>query len=419
MPEKVLEALRLPAEQRKPAQIRGVSAYYRSVAPELAGLREQLVRATFARDRLLAELPSMPVSRSVEPRPIRVLPRGNWMDDSGEVVEPGVPAAFRQITPGDGRRVSRLDLAEWLVSADNPLTARTFVNRLWRLYFGVGLSRTLEDLGSQGEWPTHPELLDWLAVEFRESGWDVKKLYRLIVTSATYRQTAAATPAHLAVDPTNKFLARGPRFRMDGEMLRDSALAASGLLVEKLGGPSVRPYQPPGIWEEVAMPESNTRTYVPDKGEGLYRRSVYTFWKRASAPASLETFDATSRETVCTKRARTNTPLQAFVTMNDPQWLEAARKLGEQAVKAAPDPRRRLDFLAQATLARALDDREAKVLAGTAEKFAQAFAAAPAEAKAVLAIGESPTDAALSAADVATWAMVASQFLNLDEFLTK
>jgi hypothetical protein len=270
-----------------------------------------------------------------------------------------------------------------------------------------------------GDRPTHPELLDWLAVEFRESGWDVKKFYRLLVMSATYRQTATATPDRLAKDPANKFLARGPRFRMDGEMLRDSALATSGLLVEKVGGPSVRPYQPPGIWEEVAMPESNTRVYVADKGEGLYRRSVYTFWKRASAPASLETFDATSREVVCTKRARTNTPLQAFVTMNDPQWVEAARKLGERAMVAAPTAEQRLDFLANVTLARSLEPREMKVLLGTAETFHAQFSGNAEDVKAVLAIGESPADAKLPAAELAVWTMVASQFLNLDEFLTK
>ena len=241
----------------------------------------------------------------------------------------------------------------------------------------------------------------------------------MLVSSATYRQTAASTPDRLAKDPANKYLSRGPRFRMDGEMLRDSALAAAGLLVDKQGGPSVKPYQPPGIWEEVAMPESNTRTYVPDRGEGLYRRSVYTFWKRASAPASMETFDATSREVVCTKRARTNTPLQAFVTMNDPQWVEAARKLGERALRAGPAVDQRLDFLARATLARPLSPAEAKVLQGTAERFSARFAAAPDEAKALLAVGEAKPDPELPAAEAAAWAVVASQFLNLDEFLTK
>jgi len=293
------------------------------------------------------------------------------------------------------------------------------VNRMWQEVFGRGLVETAGDFGTMGARPSHPELLDWLAVNFRTSGWDVKGLYRLLVTSATYRQSADVTPDRLAKDATNRLLSRGPRFRMDGEMLRDSALEASGLLVEKIGGPSVKPYQPPGLWEEVAMPESDTKTYVPDKGEGLYRRSVYTFWKRGSMPPSMETFDATSREVVCTRRARTNTPLQAFVTMNDPQWVEAARKLAERAVHAAPAAAGRIDFLARVTLNRPLDPRESGLLATAADKFHAHFAAHPAAAKDVLAVGESPADATIAPAELAEWTMVASQFLNLDEFLTK
>jgi hypothetical protein len=270
-----------------------------------------------------------------------------------------------------------------------------------------------------GDRPSHPELLDWLAVEFRESGWDVKKFYRTLVTSATYRQTASATPDRLAKDATNKLLSRGPRFRMDGEMLRDSALATSGLLVEKIGGPSVRPYQPAGIWEEVAMPGSDTGIYKADKGDGLYRRSLYTFWKRSSPPVALETFDATAREVVCTRRARTNTPLQAFVTMNDPQWVEASRKLAERAVKAAPTAEGRLDFLARVTIARPLESRESAVLLRSVEKFQTKFANHAEDVKALLAVGESKVDESLTPAEVAQWTLVANQFLNLDEFLTK
>jgi hypothetical protein len=293
------------------------------------------------------------------------------------------------------------------------------VNRMWQEVFGRGLVETAGDFGTMGARPSHPELLDWLAVNFRTGGWDMKGLYRLLVTSATYRQTASVTADRLTKDATNRLLSRGPRFRMDGEMLRDSALEASGLLVEKIGGPSVKPYQPPGLWEEVAMPESDTKTYTPDKGEGLYRRSVYTFWKRGSMPPSMETFDATSREVVCTRRARTNTPLQAFVTMNDPQWVEAARKLAERAVRAAPAAAGRIDFLARVTLSRPLEARESTLLASTAEKFRVHFAAHPEAAKEVLAVGESPADATIAPAELAQWTMLASQFLNLDEFLTK
>ncbi len=332
-------------------------------------------------------------------------------------VEPSVPHFLPGLPAGAPQ--NRLGLAAWLLAADQPLLARVAVNRMWQEVFGRGLVETAGDFGVMGDRPSHPELLDWLAVEFRESGWDVKRFYRRLVTSATYRQSENASAERLAKDPANKYLARGPRFRMDGEMLRDSALAASGLLVEKVGGPSVKPYQPPGIWEEVAMPESNTRNYVSDPGDGLYRRSVYTFWKRASAPASLETFDAPSREVVCTRRARTNTPLQAFVMMNDPQWVEAARRLGERAIRAATVADGRLDFLARTTLARPLAPRESAVLRRTAKVFHARFAGAAEAADSLLAVGATKPDPALAPAEVAEWTLVASQFLNLDEFLTK
>lgn len=345
-----------------------------------------------------------------------ILKRGDYYARL-ERVPPGTPHFLPP--PPAGAPGNRLGLAEWLVAPEQPLMARVTVNRMWQEVFGRGLVESAGDFGIMGDRPSHPELLDWLAVEFRESGWDVKKFYRLLVTSATYRQTAVATPDRVAKDPGNKLLSRGPRFRMDGEMLRDSALAAAGLLVEKVGGPSVKPYQPAGIWEEVAMPESNTKTYEPDKGEGLYRRSVYTFWKRASPPASMETFDATSREVVCTRRARSNTPLQAFITMNDPQWVEAARKLAERAVKAAPAAEARLDFLARTTLARPLEPKETAVLLRAAEMFRTKFAGNSDDVKALLSVGESKSDDAISAAELAEWTVLASQFLNLDEFLTK
>ena len=345
-----------------------------------------------------------------------ILKRGDYYA-RGERVEPAVPHFLPKLPVGVPN--NRRGLAEWLLAPEQPLMARVTVNRMWQEVFGRGLVESAGDFGIMGDRPSHPELLDWLAVEFRTSGWDVKRLYRQLVTSAAYRQTAAATPDRLAKDPSNRLLSRGPRFRMDGEMLRDSALAVSGLLVDKIGGPSVKPYQPPGIWEEVAMPGSNTGVYKPDQGDGLYRRSVYTFWKRSSPPPALETFDATSREMVCTKRARSNTPLQAFITMNDPQWVEAARKLAERAVKHSATAGARLDFLARATLGRPLVAREAGVIQAGLKKFSERFAADDAAAKALLGIGESKSDEALAPAEVATWAMVASQFLNLDEFLTK
>lgn len=321
--------------------------------------------------------------------------------------------------PPAGAPLDRRGLADWLLSPEQPLFSRVTVNRMWQEVFGTGLVETAGDFGVMGSKPSHPELLDYLAVRFRESGWDVKGFYRMLVTSATYRQSARVTPELLAGDPGNRLLARGPRLRMDAEMLRDSALAVSGLLVERLGGPSSKPYQPPGLWEEVAMPESNTKTYVPDHGEGLYRRSVYTFWKRGSMPPSMEAFDAPSRESACTRRVRTNTPLQAFVTMNDPQWLEAARHLAEHAMHQSPEREARLAYMARAALGRPLAPRESAVFGRSIEYFGTRFQAEPAAARSVLAVGESPADPALKPEELAAWTLAASQFLNLDEFLTK
>ena len=382
---------------------------------------KKLTAAVAAHDGALEALtkdgePTLVAAEKSAPAYADILKRGDYYSRI-ERVGPSTPHFLPPLPAG--APFNRRGLAEWLLAPEQPLFSRVVVNRMWQEVFGRGLVESAGDFGVMGTRPSHPELLDWLAVNFRTGGWDVKNFYRLLVTSATYRQSANATPELLARDPANRLLARGPRFRMDGEMLRDSALEASGLLVEKIGGPSVKPYQPPGLWEEVAMPESNTKTYVPDKGEGLYRRSVYTFWKRGSMPPGMEAFDATSREVVCTRRARTNTPLQAFVTMNDPQWVEAARKLAERAVHAAPAAPERIDFLARVTLNRPLTQRETTLLAGSLEKFRAHFAADPVAAKEVLSVGDMPADAAIAPCELAGWTMVASQFLNLDEFLTK
>ncbi len=345
-----------------------------------------------------------------------ILKRGDYYARQ-ERIEPSVPHFLPPLPEGAPR--NRLGLAEWLLAPSHPLFTRVTVNRMWQEVFGRALVGSTGDFGIIGDRPSHPDLLDWLAVEFRESGWDVKRFYKLLVTSAAYRQTAQVSPDRLAADPDNRLLSRGPRFRMDAEMLRDNALAVSGLLVAKQGGPSVKPYQPPGIWEEVAMPESNTGVYKPGTGEDLYRRSLYTFWKRASAPPSMETFDATSREVVCTQRARTNTPLQALVTMNDPQWVEAARKFAERALKAAPERERRLDFMARTALGRPLEAREIAVLERGLTTFDTRYREAADDVKALLAVGESSVDPSLAPAEIAAWTLVASQFLNLDEFLSK
>ncbi|HEX9371401.1 MAG TPA: DUF1553 domain-containing protein, partial [Roseiflexaceae bacterium] len=270
-----------------------------------------------------------------------VLFRGAY-DQKRERVEAGTPAVLPPMTSDLPR--NRLGFARWLFTAENPLTARVTVNRMWQEIFGAGIVKTADDFGSQGEAPSHPALLDLLAVDFREHGWDVKRFYRQVLMSATYRQAGQVTAEKLAKDPENRLFSRGPRFRMDAEMVRDYALAASGLLAPQIGGPSVKPYQPDGVWEAVAMIGSNTRFYQRDSGDGLYRRSLYTFWKRSAPPASMDIFNAPTREGCTVRRERTDTPLQALVTMNGVQFVEAARWLAGQSMQAAAGLEGRLDF---------------------------------------------------------------------------
>ena len=417
VPETVLKTLKLQMAERKPAQVKEVAAYFRTVAPELAALREQLTAATNERDYLITELPSMPVSKSVTPRPMRVLPRGNWMDDSGEIVEAGVPAFLRQIVPRDGQRVSRLDLAEWLVAPDNPLTARTFVNRLWRLYFGTGLTRTLEDLGSQGEWPTHPELLDWLAVEFRESGWNVKHMVELIVTSRTYRQSSQAKPEVEERDPLNRLLARQSRFRLDAELVRDNALAISGLLVRTIGGPSAKPYQPAGYYAALNFPK---REYVPDIDEGLWRRGVYTHWQRTFLLPSFIAFDAPSRDECTANRSPSNTPLQALVLLNDPSYVEAARVLAEKMMRDGGNSfRAKLQWAFARAVARPPSRQETKLLQALFEKQRIRYQRDEPAARELISTGATPVAKDLPCAELAAWTAVSRAILNLHETITR
>jgi hypothetical protein len=267
--------------------------------------------------------------------------------------------------------------------------------------------------------PSHPELLDWLAIEFRDSGWDVKKLFKLLVTSATYRQSAIVTKEKLEKDGENRLLSRGPRFRMDAEMVRDYALAASGLLSDKIGGPSVKPYQPPGVWEAVAMIGSNTRDYKQDAGDALYRRSMYTFWKRAAPPASMDVFNAPNRETCTMVRERTNTPLQALGTRNDPQYIEAARHLAAHAIDSCEDADQRIGFLAERLLARSLKPEEVAIVRDSLQTFEQHYSADANDAKKLVAVGESKNDSKAPVPQLAAWTMVANELMNLDEVLNK
>jgi hypothetical protein len=294
------------------------------------------------------------------------------------------------------------------------------VNRIWKHHFGTGIVNTPANFGKAGSKPSHPELLDWLAVEFRESDWDVKKLLTLMVTSSTYRQSATISEDKLRSDPKNALLARGPRFRLDGEVVRDAALAASGLLVMKLGGPPVKPYQPAGVWEGTSMVSSNTRYYKQDAGESLYRRSLYTLWKRQAPPASMDIFDGPTREVCVVRRERTNTPMQALVMMNDPQFVEAARMLAQHALRASgPDVSAAIDFMTVRVLAREFSAAERKIVVAAFEDFLAHYRANATAAAQLLAVGESAADGSLPPAELAALTMVANQIFSLDEALNK
>jgi len=382
----------------------------RKLAAQLPALTEELDRLAKDGDVVLVsqEAPGLAYAD--------VLARGLFSARI-ERVRPGVPT-FLPPMPS-GTPLDRRGLAEWTVSPANPLTARVTVNRMWSEIFGTGLVETTEDFGVMGARPSHPRLLDWLAVDFRESGWDVKRFYKQLVLSATYRQCARATPALLEKDPKNRLLARGPRFRMDAEMLRDTALAASGLLVEKIGGPSVKPYQPAGVWEAGSHQNSDTRAYVQDHGDALYRRSLYTFWKRMATMPDMDTFDVPVRDAACTRRQRTDTPLQALVTMNDPQWLEASRRFAERVIHESPKTEVRLKFLGEVLLARPWEPSEKAVLENALSKFLAAYAGDEASAEKLVAVGESKRDSRVPAAELASWMLLASTAMNLDAALNK
>ncbi|HEX8199765.1 MAG TPA: DUF1553 domain-containing protein [Isosphaeraceae bacterium] len=408
-----------PADKRTEAEtnelfnwwLTTIDASSRDLVTELAALeREQAAikaRGTIA--HVMQEKPETPTAF--------ILFRGEY-DKRRDAVHPDTPDVLPPMPPELPK--DRLGLAQWLLRPEHPLTARVTVNRFWQEVFGTALVRTTGDFGVTGEQPSHPELLDWMAVEFRESGWDVKEFFTLLVTSATYRQAAVTTPETLEKDPQNRLLSRGPRFRMDAEMVRDYALAAGDLLVRKLGGPSVKPYQPDGVWEAVAMIGSNTRDYKRDSGENLYRRSLYTFWKRSAPPASMDIFNAPSREVCTVRRERTNTPLQALVTLNDPQFVEAARHLAQLALKqggAAPEVR--FDFLARRLLARPLRAEEVPVVRASLDDLLAYYQSHPEQATQLIAVGESQADPALDAPTLAAWTMLTNELMNLDEVLNK
>jgi hypothetical protein len=315
---------------------------------------------------------------------------------------------------------NRLSLAKWIVDPQNPLTARVTVNRFWQQYFGTGIVKTAEDFGAQGEWPTHPELLDWLATEFVGSGWDVKRLQRLIVTSASYRQSSNVSDALAQRDPENRLLARGPRFRLDAEAVRDTALSVSGLLCETIGGKSVKPYQPSGLWEAISYTSSNTAHFVKDRGDALYRRTMYTFWKRTSPPPALITFDAPSREECTVRRGRTNTPLQALVLMNDVQYVEAARHLAAKMIhQGGSTPAERIAFAFRLATSRRPTAEEMGIFTRLYDEQRATYANNVEAAERLIHVGDSPADTTIDARELAAWSLVANVILNLDETVTK
>jgi hypothetical protein len=338
--------------------------------------------------------------------------RGQW-DKPGDRVEAAVPQQFFPAL--SDAPPNRLGLAKWLVDPQHPLTARVTVNRYWQRYFGTGLVKTAEDFGAQGERPSHPELLDWLAAEFVASGWDVKAMHRLIVTSSTYQQTSKVTPALVERDPDNRLLARGPRYRWSSAILRDQALAASGLLVERQGGPAVKPYQPAGVWEEMSF---GGIRYDQDHGEKLYRRSLYTFWRRATPPTML--FDVASRQVCTVKQSRTNTPLHALTLLNDVTYLEAARALAGRAIKTGgATASERITLMFRLTISRRPSDSELAVLTARLDALRSAYAQNKDAATKLVKTGESGADPALDVAELAAYTGVANVVLNLDETLTK
>ena len=412
-----------PEKARKPGELAQIRSYYlenichstRDAFISVDGDLEKIRKEKAAFD---ASIPSTFVFKDLaKPRESFVMIRGEY-DKPGEKVEPNTPLVLPPLKK-DGARANRLDLANWLVAPENPLTARVAVNRFWQQVFGVGLVKTSHDFGTQGELPSHPELLDYLALRFQEKGWDVKALMQELVMSRTFRQQSGAASPRWVQDPTNRKLARGPRIRLAAEQLRDQALFVGGLIDLKMGGKGVRPYQPPNIWEPVAFGGSNTRYYKQGKGSDLYRRSVYTFFKRTAPHPAMTNFDAPAREQTCLSRETSNTPLQALQLLNDVQHYEAARGLATRMMKASPESAARIDFAFKSVLSRAPSSDEVAIISKLCQRQLARYQKTPEDAKKAIGFGESKAPADLDVPQLAAWTLVANLILNMDEAIVR
>ncbi|MEQ1906681.1 MAG: DUF1553 domain-containing protein, partial [Pirellulaceae bacterium] len=415
VPDNISTILKLPVAERSEAQTQELATYYRSIAEALNPVRIQLADLEKQRKELDASIRTTLVTESVPPRMVRVLARGNWMDEKGEVLTAGFPVSLTSQAPAD-QKLTRRDLAEWIVSEDNPLTARVVVNRVWKLFFGAGISRRVDDLGTQGDWPSHPDLLDYLAVDFRNNGYDMKRLIKALVMSQTYRQSSVANSTVREADPENRWLARQGRFRLDAEMVRDNALAVSGLLDRTIGGRSVFPYQPAGYWSYLNFP---TREWQNGSGSSIYRRGLYTHWQRQYLHPSLLAFDAPSREECTADRPRSNTPLQSLVLLNDPSYVEAARAFAESLLKTGGDDRQLIELAFRRALSRPATDEETGILIELLKNHLSDYEANPAAATEVLKVGQNAPPADVSPARVAAWTSVTRTILNLHEVFTR
>ena len=416
LPSNIASIIETDPETRTVPQKNELTAYYRTVTPLLQPQREKLAQKEAEKKSFVDSRPRTMMTRTGKPREVRLLNRGDWLDESGPVVQPAIPEFMGKLET-TGNRLDRLDLARWIIDRNNPLTARTLVNRFWKLFYGQGLATPLDDLGRQGSVPTHPELLDWLSVELMDQDWDMKHIIRLMLMSDTYRQATDVSDELKRVDPYNQLYARQVRFRLDAEFVRDNALAVSGLLVRDIGGRSVHPYQPAGYWSHMNFP---ARKWPSDQGENLHRRGLYTWWQRMFLHPAMVAFDAPSREECTVERPRSNIPQQALVLLNDPTFVEAAHGLAERTLQSAePETARRIDWIWKEVLSRLPEKTEAEVLTKVYERHRTQYEADPESAKQLLNVGTLPVNESLDTVELAAWTSVARIVLNLNETITR